>query len=79
MSGFLISMEGIDGCGKTTQARLLKERLEREGIAHLSTREPGGTAAGEKIRRLLLQKEHSLTGETEIMLYICLLYTSRCV
>lgn len=70
MSGFLISMEGIDGCGKTTQACLLKERLEREGIAHLSTREPGGTAAGEKIRRLLLQKEHSLTGETEILLYM---------
>lgn len=70
MNGFLISLEGIDGCGKTTQARLLEERLEREGIPHLSTREPGGTAAGEGIRRLLLQKEHSLTDTTEILLYM---------
>ncbi len=70
LRGFLVSLEGIDGSGKSTQARLLKERLEREGIAHLSTREPGGTAAGEMIRRLLLQKEHSLTGNTEILLYM---------
>ncbi|NMD33550.1 MAG: dTMP kinase, partial [Firmicutes bacterium] len=70
MSGFLITLEGIDGCGKTTQARLLKERLEREAIPHLLTREPGGTAAGEKIRLLLLQKEHSLTDTAEILLYM---------
>ncbi len=70
LSGFLISLEGIDGCGKTTQARLLQERLEREGIPHLLTREPGGTAAGEKIRLLLLQKEHSLTNNAEILLYM---------
>ncbi|NLA27790.1 MAG: dTMP kinase, partial [Firmicutes bacterium] len=70
MSGFLITLEGIDGCGKTTQASLLAERLEREAIPHLLTREPGGTAAGEKIRRLLLQKDHSLTGDAEILLYM---------
>ena len=70
LSGFLISLEGIDGCGKTTQARLLKERLEREAISHLLTREPGGTAAGEKIRLLLLQKGHSLTNDAEILLYM---------
>lgn len=70
MSGFLITLEGIDGCGKTTQARLLKERLEREAVPHLLTREPGGTAAGEKIRLLLLQKEHSLTDTAEILLYM---------
>jgi len=70
LSGFLITLEGIDGCGKTTQARMLKERLEREAIPHLLTREPGGTAAGEKIRLLLLQKEHSLTDTAEILLYM---------
>lgn len=70
MSGFLISLEGIDGCGKTTQSRLLAERMAREAIPHLLTREPGGTTAGEKIRRLLLQKEHSLTADTEILLYM---------
>jgi dTMP kinase len=49
---------------------MLKERLEREAIPHLLTREPGGTAAGEKIRLLLLQKEHSLTDTAEILLYM---------
>lgn len=70
MNGILITLEGIDGCGKTTQARLLKARLEREAIPHLLIREPGGTAVGEKIRLLLLQKEHSLTEKTEILLYM---------
>lgn len=69
MNGFLITMEGIDSCGKTTQAGLLKKRLEAEGIPHLSIREPGGTPLGEKLRLLLLQKEHALTNDTEILLY----------
>lgn len=70
MDGYFISLEGIDGCGKTTQAHLLQARLQREGIPHLATREPGGTPAGEKIRLVLLQKEHSLTNDAEILLYM---------
>lgn len=70
MSGFLISLEGIDGCGKTTQARLLQEHLGRAAIPHILTREPGGTAAGEKIRLLLLRGDHSLTGGAELLLYM---------
>ena len=70
MGSIFITLEGIDGCGKTTQARLLKERLEREAIPHLSTREPGGTAVGENIRLLLLQKEHALCIDAEILLYM---------
>jgi dTMP kinase len=49
-----ISFEGIDGCGKTTQAGLLAASLRRDGAEVVLTREPGGTALGEEIRGLLL-------------------------
>ncbi len=49
-----ISFEGLDGSGKTTQARLLGARLEAEGLEVVLTREPGGTPLGEEIRELLL-------------------------
>lgn len=53
-----ISFEGLDGCGKTTQARLLSERLRTAGSEVVLTREPGGTALGEEIRALLLHGGH---------------------
>jgi dTMP kinase len=49
-----VTFEGLDGCGKTTQARLLVERLEAEGLEVVFTREPGGTPLGERIRELVL-------------------------
>ena len=49
-----ITFEGLDGSGKTTQIELLRARLEREGHEVVATREPGGTALGERVRDLVL-------------------------
>ncbi len=53
-----VSFEGIDGCGKTTQAQLLAESLRGEGRDVVLTREPGGTPLGEQVRRLVLHGDH---------------------
>src|SRR5688500_11824752 len=52
-----ITFEGVDGSGKTTQARLLADRLRAEGRDVVDTREPGGTPLGERVRELLLAGE----------------------
>ena len=52
--GFFLTVEGVDGAGKSTQIRLLCAWLEEQGIEFLCTREPGGTELGESIRHLLL-------------------------
>ena len=49
-----ITFEGVEGCGKTTQARMLATRLEERGLRTLVTREPGGAAISEQIRAILL-------------------------
>lgn len=68
--GYFISLEGNDGSGKSTQARMLAENLSKCGHDVLLTREPGGTRVGEKIRELLLDRENTdMDDLTEAMLY----------
>ena len=70
-SGMLITFEGIDGCGKTTQIEMACEWLEKQGYAVLSTFQPGGTEVGRQIREILLKrKNRSLLQETELLLYL---------
>jgi dTMP kinase len=65
-----ITFEGIEGSGKTTQIQLLSEKLERGGIEHVLTREPGGTRAGNQIRHLLLDPANrDLSPLCELLLY----------
>ncbi len=68
--GVFITIEGADGCGKSTQAKLLAERLEACGREVVSVREPGGTAISEKIRALLLDPANAeMCPECELMLF----------
>lgn len=70
MSGIFISIEGIEGTGKTTQARLLKEHIEKQGRRVILTKEPGGTPIGDEIRTILLATAHkSMDAVTELLLY----------
>ena len=63
-----ISFEGLDGSGKSTQAELLRARLEADGVDVVATREPGGTELGERIRDLVLHGNH-VTPWAEALLY----------
>ncbi len=70
MKGKLITFEGIEGCGKSTQARLLAEYFERRGKEVFLTREPGGPQISEKIREILLSNENEeMLARTEVLLY----------
>ena len=67
----IISFEGIDGCGKSTQIALLTDELKRHNKKAVVLREPGGNNISEKIRELLLDnKNSSMRSETELLLYI---------
>ncbi|MNC84780.1 Thymidylate kinase [compost metagenome] len=68
MRGKFITVEGIDGAGKSTHLRWIARFLRRNGVKVTLTREPGGTAAGEKLRRLLLGGRQQLHPETETLL-----------
>jgi dTMP kinase len=70
MAGLFLSLEGIDGSGKSTQGRLLAEALRRAGHAVTLTREPGGSPGAEEIRRLVLEGHvDRWSAETEILLF----------
>lgn len=68
--GHFLTVEGIDGSGKSTQARLLAQRLRNLGRAVVETREPGGAPGAEEIRRLLVRGDpERWSPETEILLF----------
>jgi len=65
-----ITLEGPEGCGKSTQARLLADALLERGVSVKLTREPGGDPVGEEIRKILLDgADHSVADRTEVLLY----------
>lgn len=69
-AGALIVLEGAEGVGKTTQLRRLAARMQLAGIAHATLREPGGTATGDEIRRLLLDSALHITARAEALLFM---------
>ncbi len=70
MRGKFITYEGCDGCGKSTQLKMLSDYLTQKGIEHIFTREPGGGKISEAIREILLNgKNTEMTDECEALLY----------
>ena len=70
MNGLLISFEGSEGCGKSTQIKILAQRFEQAGHHVILVREPGGTPIGEEIRHTLKHSasNHNMQAETELLL-----------
>jgi dTMP kinase len=70
LNGIFITFEGPDGAGKTTQLKILAERLQSYGQQVVVTREPGGTVISDQIRALLLNPEHKeMMPQAEVLLY----------
>ena len=68
--GIFITFEGVEGCGKTTQLKLLKKRLEDAGTKVTATREPGGCPIADQMRAILLDANNSaITPLAELLLY----------
>lgn len=70
MQGLFITFEGPDGCGKTTQMKLLAEYLEKKGEEVVLTREPGGKGLGEKVREILLNYDGEVSDRCESFLFL---------
>ncbi len=69
MEGKLITFEGIDGSGKSTQIRMLESELRQKGIDVISTLEPGGTPLGKKLRGAFLETEEEIDPLAELLLF----------
>lgn len=71
LKGKFIVLDGPDGCGKTTQAKLLTQWLQARGISTNNFRDPGDTPIGEKIREILLSPQHiAMSTRAELLLYM---------
>ncbi len=68
-NGLFLSMEGMDGSGKSTQLEHLTRRLDREQIPYFLNREPGGSRVGTEIRRILLDSTQEVSPTAELLLY----------
>src|SRR5213075_2336865 len=69
MAGAFITFEGIDGCGKSTQLRLLSGELRVRGLDVVTTREPGGTTLGQKLRAALLDVQEQVDPLAELLVF----------
>ncbi|MGQ0761625.1 MAG: dTMP kinase [Acidobacteriota bacterium] len=69
MGGVFITFEGIDGCGKSTQLRMLASELRVRGLPVIATREPGGTPLGHKLRAALLDVKEEVDPLTELLVF----------
>ncbi|MBM3493095.1 MAG: dTMP kinase [Armatimonadetes bacterium] len=69
-AGLFVTFEGVEGSGKTTQARLLAESLLGGGTQAVLLREPGGTPLAEEVRRILLHEAASMCPEAEVLLFL---------
>ncbi|MBI65589.1 MAG: dTMP kinase [Candidatus Marinimicrobia bacterium] len=66
----LITFEGIDGSGKSTQINLLKTKFDKNNINNIVVREPGGNVVSEKIRNILLDNRNNINEYTEVLLFM---------
>jgi dTMP kinase len=74
MGAKFITVEGLDGAGKTTHLAFVRNALERRGVPVRATREPGGTPFGEALREMMLHPQHALHPESETLL----MFAARC-
>ncbi|MBO7081257.1 MAG: dTMP kinase [Neisseriaceae bacterium] len=74
MKGFFLTLDGIDGAGKSTHLAFIQQWIQKQGIEAIFTREPGGTPLGEELRNILLHTSNQIHPETEALM----MFTARC-